>query len=336
MFRRILFVIFNLRSFGMPMTGFRVFFLILFISNLGISQDQSSFFELSDSFSKPRFWTAVGTSSALYTGTVIGLNEIWYKGFDRSPFHPFNDWNEWKNMDKAGHAFTAYFQTSFSFDVMRWTGVKRRNALWVSMGLATLFQGTIEVLDGYSEKWGFSIYDIGFNTAGILLFAGQELAWEDQRFVLKISNRFINSNSGDATSSPAQRARNLFGKGPTTRFIKDYNGQTIWLSMNPSSFLKEDTKFPKWLNVAIGYGAENLYGGYGNSWSEDNQNFFLPTSQYQRASQMFLSFDIDLKRIETKKPFLRFLLKGLNVFKIPSPTLSLTQGQGLKFHAIYW
>ncbi len=317
--------------------------ILISIATIAAAQEKMSFFELSDSFSKPRFWTTVGTSAALYTGTVIGLNEIWYKGFERSAFHPFNDWKEWKNMDKAGHSFTAYFQTSFSFDVMRWTGVERRDALWVAMGLGTLFQGTIEILDGYSEKWGFSIYDIGFNTGGILLFAGQELAWKDQRFVLKVSNRFpsyssesILSNTGNSTSSPAIRAEDLFGKAISTRFIKDYNGQTIWLSMNPASFIKPETRFPNWLNIAIGYGAENLYGGYSNSWSKDGEIFTLPNQNFERANQLFLSFDIDLKRIKTKNPFVRFLLKGLNVFKIPSPTLSVTQGKGLKFHALYW
>ena len=321
----------------------RLIVFLLLISTFGFSQNQQ-FFELSDTFSKPRFWSTVGTSTALFTGTIIGLNEIWYKDFERSSFHTFNDWREWNNMDKAGHAFTAYFQTSYSFDVMRWTGVDRRNALWVAMGLGTLFQGTIEILDGYSEKWGFSVYDVGFNTAGIFLFAGQELAWQDQRFVLKVSNSFptysnedILSRSGDATSSPAERAEELYGSALSTRFIKDYNGQTIWLSLNPASFINSNTPFPKWLNVAVGYGAENLYGGYVNSWNNiDDQSFTLNTPNFQRSKQFFLSLDIDLKRIKTKKPFIRFLLKGLNIFKIPSPTLSLTEGKGIRFHALYW
>jgi len=280
----------------------QIIVILLFIPGIGMTQEKLPFFEISDTFSKTRFWSAVGTSTALYTG-----------------------------------------QTSFSFDVMRWTLGQRKDAMWVAMGLGTLFQGTIEILDGYSEKWGFSIYDIGFNTAGILLFAGQELAWKDQKFVMKISNRYpsysseaITSNSGNASSSPAERSEVLFGRAPTTRFIKDYNGQTIWLSMNVASFLKEDSKFPNWLNFAVGYGAENLYGGYANSWTEDEESYVLQGSEFQRASQLFLSLDIDLKRINTKKPFLRFLLKGLNVFKIPSPSLAWTEGQGVRFHALYW
>ncbi len=314
--------------------------LISFTSGL---KAQGKLFELSDTLSKPRLWIASATASSTFIATTIGLNEIWYKEFDRSKFHLFNDWNEWNNMDKFGHAFTAYFQNSFSYDVARWTGLKKKPSLIIGASLATIFQGTIEILDAHSEKWGFSVYDIAFNTAGVVLFSGQEILWDDQRFVLKVSNRFpkynetpIVSNSGNEVSSVAERAEDLFGSAASTRFIKDYNGQTIWLSMNPGSFMSEENNFPKWLNIAIGYGAENLYGGFGNSWNFEDEVYVLSQADYPRARQMFISLDVDLKRIKVRKPFLRFLLKGLNVFKIPSPTLSFTQNKGIKFHPLYW
>ena len=81
---------------------------------------------------------------------------------------------EWNDVDKFGHTFTAYFETSWCFNGARWTGLDRRKSLWLAAGLGTLFQATIEVFDGFSEKWGFSVADIGFNTAGVAAFVGQE------------------------------------------------------------------------------------------------------------------------------------------------------------------
>jgi hypothetical protein len=43
------------------------------------------------------------------------------------------------------------------------------------------------------------------------------------------------------------------GKNIWQRWLKDYNGQTYWLSINPSSFIKDNSGFPKWLNTAFDY-----------------------------------------------------------------------------------
>ena len=42
--------------------------------------------------------------------------------------------------------------------------------------------------------------------------------------------------------------------------LKDYNAQTYWFSANLKSFFPE-IKFTAWLNVAVGYGAEGMFGG---------------------------------------------------------------------------
>ena len=96
------------------------------------------------------------TGAIIYGGTVIGLNEAWYKGFDRTSFHFFNDRGEWNNMDKMGHLFTSYFETELSFRGSRWTGMEENQAIWLATGLGILFQGTIEMFDAYSARWGFS------------------------------------------------------------------------------------------------------------------------------------------------------------------------------------
>jgi len=108
--------------------------------------------------------------------------------------------------------------------------------------------------------------------------------------------------------------------------IKDYNGQTYWASVNIYSFLKKDSKFPKWLNVAVGYGAEGMIGSYSNPQD-------LP--HYDRYRQYYLSLDIDFTRIPTKSKFLRTILNGLSFIKFPMPAIELSQ-KGAHFYPIYF
>ncbi len=45
--------------------------------------------------------------------------------------------------------------------------------------------------------------------------------------------------------------------------LKDYNGQTYWLSFNVASFLPTNSGFPYWLNMSLG-----LWRGR-NDWSKN-------------------------------------------------------------------
>ena len=185
------------------------------------------------------------------------------------------------------------------------------------------------MLDGFSTKWGFSVGDIAFNTGGLVLLAAQEFAWQDQRITLKFSAHpvrhsntlLIPDNDGPSRSSE-DRAKELYGSKFYETFLKDYNGQTIWASFNIHSFLKnKDTKIPQWLNLAVGYGVENLYGGFSNTWQTDNYNYTVSPIDLPRRRQLFLSFDIDFTRLKSRSPFVKGLLIALNALKFPAPTL---------------
>ena len=76
--------------------------------------------------------------------------------------------------------------------------------------------------------------------------------------------------------------------------LKDYNGQTYWLSANLHSFFK-DSKIPKWLNVAVGYGGEGMLSGMKYI---DNQLLIV-----NRYRQFYLSLDVDLATIKTNSAF---------------------------------
>lgn len=306
--------------------------------------EKQSFFEPSDSFHQKRFWTVTGIGAATYTGTMLALNQAWYADYPKSKFHFFDDRGEWLNMDKAGHAFSAYNQSRVFYGSARWMGIQQNNAVWIGFGAGTILQASIELLDGFSEKWGFSVADIGYNTAGCLLFAGQEWIWQEQRLMMKVSSYRkpysdapIYATDGVGVSDLRTHADRLFGSSLPAIFLKDYNAQTIWLSANIHAFLpNQTTRFPKWLNIAVGYGVQNVFGGYYNNWRENNSIFQLDQEAYPRYRQVYLSFDIDLTKVKTKNGFVRTLLHLANMIKIPSPTLEFNTLGKVKFHPIYF
>ncbi len=303
--------------------------------------------EIPDSLNKARFWGVNSTLAVGYTGVVVGLNRAWYANYERGRFHNFNDMGEWQDMDKMGHFFTAYFEAKLGSKIFRWTGVDERKSAYAGVALATVFQSTIEVLDGFSEKWGFSWGDIAFNTAGAGLFLGQELAWKEQRIQLKIStfrgkldNTPIESyNMPGVYSSLEERSLDLYGSWFGELFLKDYNAMTIWASANISSFIKkEDSRFPKWLNIAVGYGAENMYAGFDYQWTDEETgaSYRLDPEVHPRYRQFFLSFDVDLTRIPVKNRFLKTLFSILNIIKIPAPALEVNTLGKVKLRPIYF
>ena len=304
------------------------------------------FFEPADTFHQARFWTSLSIGTAAYGAMVYGLSNAWYSESEQSSFHLFNDWGEWRHIDKIGHAMTAYNYTSTGFTGARWIGIKRRKAMWTAAAVSFGMQGTIEVLDGFADKWGFSLPDIAFNTLGIGVFVGQELLWEEQRIVMKVSNTFpdypntvITSVDGLHTTTLAKRAQDLYGTNGFNKFFKDYNGQVNWMSFNIHSFTKnKNNRIPKWLNIAVGYGANNMYEGFDYSWTEDDTGirYERDSNDLPRYSEIYLSFDIDTARIPIKNRFLKTLISGLNFIKIPSPSLEFNTLGKVKFHPFYF
>ena len=303
------------------------------------------FFEIAPSFNKSRFWILTSLGVAGYSGITIGFNQAWYANYARSEFHFFNDWNGWRQMDKFGHAMTGYFESKWAGDLYRWAGMPRTQACWIGFGTGMLFQTTLEVLDGFSEEWGFSWGDMGFNVIGGGLYLGQELLWKEQRIRLKMSTHRpqystapIQSTNSNATTSMNERASYLFGSSPTELLFKEYNGQTMWLSVNIASFIKtrKNNFPPSWINVAVGYGIENVFGAESNTWEDDNGNSFSIPSSYERHSQFFLSLDIDFERIPTKHKWLKAVFSVLNIFKVPFPTLEVNTLGQVKFHPFYF
>lgn len=299
----------------------RLIVFLIFLST-GISFSQSKldhFLTPSDTLNTSRK-TAVYISEAAIGGlTLLALDQLWYADYERSKFHTINDNKEWLQMDKMGHVFSSYQMGRLGANVLNWSGASKKEQLIYGSTLGFTFLTAIEILDGFSKEWGFSWGDMMANGVGTGLYIGQELLWEEQRMTLKYSFH----QTKYAKMNPEK-----LGDGLLEELLKDYNGQTYWLSFNMHSFLK-NTSIPKWLNVALGYGADGML-------SFDNEIVNNSVVKKNTKRQLYLSLDVDLTKIETKSPILRTVFEVLNVIKLPFPTVEFTDKNGIKLHGIYF
>lgn len=263
------------------------------------------------------------TAPLLTGGSLLGLKTLWYADYPSTSFHWFNDNEEWLQMDKAGHFFSTYQLSAITMQAAKLACYEDAEAMVWSLSLPLIYMGGIELMDGFARDWGASWGDLIANTSGSLLFHGQQWAWGEQRILLKWSFH---------TTAFAARNPDLLGKGILQEMLKDYNGQTYWASFNLHS-LGLVKPSPKWLNLAIGYGASGMTGARKNP-SGSGPAGFIPDAS--RARHFYVSPDIDLRRIHTRRKGLRFALGFLNMIKIPLPTLELKDGKTLQFHALYF
>ncbi|MBP4140454.1 DUF2279 domain-containing protein [Flavobacterium sp. P4023] len=274
----------------------------------------------SDSLNHIRKNTVIISEIAIGAGTLIGLNQLWYADYPRSNFHFINDNSDWLQMDKAGHAFSSYHLGRLSSEMLKWSGVSKRKQLLYGSGLGFVFLTAVEVLDGYSSQWGASTGDIIANASGTALYVSQELIWNEQRITPKFSFH---------TTKYADLRPDVLGSSFSEQILKDYNGQTYWLSFNLYSFAK-GTKIPKWLNLAVGYGAEVMI-----SANQKNNSIYSSTGT-RPFRQFYLSLDINLTKINTNSSLLKTLFSVINTIKVPAPTIEFKRFNDVKYHLIYF
>lgn len=324
-------------------TALLSFFVCIFFSSRSLAQDsakqvtnnaglRNDLLHIPSPLEKDRMRLRVKIISAInivgYSGAMVGLYAAWYKNYPQSNFHSFNDFPEWKQIDKIGHAYSAYAESKASMELWRWTGIDRKKRIWIGGMSGAFYQTVIEVLDGFSAEWGWSWTDFGTNILGSGMLVAQELAWDEQRIQFKFS--FHRKSYHDASLN--QQSNKLFGNSTAERFLKDYNGQTYWLSANLKSFFPK-SKIPAWLNVSIGTGAEGMFGANENTGRDDNGiiNFYRP--DVKRYRQWYLAPDIDLTKIKTNKKGLKLAFQILNIVKFPMPALEYSNGK-FRFNAV--
>ena len=249
-----------------------------------------------------------GASSLVY------LNNEWYQKYTTTHFHTFDDHKEWLQMDKFGHIYSTYQATRLLLESTKWSGFNRKQQIVVS-GMSSLsYMTTIEIMDGYSSGWGFSWSDMIANGFGIGMAMAQKALWNDQRVQLKFMYY---------PSIFAKYNQRLLGENVRENILKDYNGQTYWLSINPTSFISNQKYFPKWLNFAFGYGANGMVNAQNNLVVIHDQlgNQLV----FNRYRQFYFSLDADLTRIKTKSKVLKSIFSFINCIKIPFPNVEFSE-----------
>lgn len=293
--------------------------LVLNISLTGFAQSDSV--SQTPTFHKGRFAAVVATEAALYAGTMSYLNFIWYKDEKRVPFEFYNDAKGYLQVDKFGHAYGSYLESYIGYKALRWSGASKKKALLYGGTLGFLLQSPIEIVDGFYEGWGFSWSDMAANAVGSSIVIGQELLFDEQIMKYKFSFR---------RSPYSKQANGYLGTTFAGQILQDYNAHTYWFSIGLNRIIPSE-RIPDWLNIAVGYGANGMFGEFENikRWG----SVVIPPTQ--RYRQFLFSLDIDWTKIKTKNRFLNQVFQSMFMIKLPFPALEINTKNGFRMYGMY-
>jgi hypothetical protein len=266
-----------------------------------------------DSINHKRLTGVIIGTGATYTATLIALNNIWYSQYDKQSFHFFNDASEWKQVDKTGHLYSTFQLSSIQSQLFQWSGVPKKKSDLYGTLTAFVMMSSIEVMDGFSAGYGASATDLLANGIGAGIYLGQQALWKETRIYPKFSFH---------TTEFADQRPGTLGSTLAEQIIKDYNGQTYWLSIDIDKFMR----FPKWLNLAVGYGAENMI------YAQDEMNIEAGLYPYR---QYYLAIDFDLTGIHSRSKLVNTLIYFANMIRLPAPALEFSQNK-VKAYAFYF
>lgn len=266
--------------------------------------------------------TALLLTGVYLAGGFVVMDHVWYRDQERVPFHFFNDNAAYLQVDKFGHAFGSYVQSHVGYHYLRGTGMSRSRSLLYGGAAGLVLQTPIEIMDALHEGWGFSWGDMAANAIGSGLVVGQEVLFGEQVARYRFSYW---------ESSYARMANGYLGASTLERLLEDYNGHTYWLSV-PLVKLTGAERMPRWLSIAIGYGANGMFGEFENI--REYEGVSIPeTTRYR---QYLLSLDVDWTMIQTGSPLLKMLFSGLTFVKVPLATMEVTSEGRVRGYWLYY
>ncbi len=265
---------------------------------------------------------AMAFTGGYYAASIYVLNNTWYKDKEKVQFHFYNDNAGYLQVDKFGHMFGGYVYSYIGYFGLLKLGFTRKEALIFGSTLGFVLQLPIEIMDGIYEGYGFSWGDIAANTLGSVLVFGQELLFNEQLVKYKFSYW---------ESVYSKNSNGYFGHTTMSRLLNDYNGHTYWFSM-PLNLLDGKKRLPEWLNIAVGYGANGMYGEFENISSYNG--VLIPVTE--RYRQYLISLDVDWTKIKTNSGFLKVLFKGMTFVKLPFPALEYNSKGEFRGYWMYY
>lgn len=268
-----------------------------------------------------RIWAVSGFHGLVYPTTMWAVNQSKYINSVTTPFYWRNDNSHWLQVDKFGQFAASYRISQVSTNLFFWAGIEQKKAAAIGSIIGFSAISSFELFDGQNSLWGASFGDIAINALGAGLLYSQFYWKEPLALNIKMSTQ---------PSIYANYFPEVLGRNRLERIFNDYNAQTYWFTARLKSLVPYD-KIPEWLNIAVGYGANGMLHETKNPLFDTSGN---PIPNFDRYRQFYFSFDVDIRRIKTKYPFVNAVFKNFGFIKIPSPTLEFSR-QGITFYPIF-
>jgi len=191
----------------------------------------------------PRWKNAAVVGGIGLTVGVYGAIAWWDEGFSGSFRAESEGWfgkNTYAGgADKVGHAFFTYTGARLltrGFEALgNDAGRSRRLAMWTSLGV----MGGVEVVDGFSNEFRFSLEDVVSNAAGAVFAFLME---RDPRLDALLDFRLLYRQSDDAKRVGEQDP------------ISDYSGQTFLLALKADGVPRlREVPLLRYLELQVGY-----------------------------------------------------------------------------------
>ena len=213
--------------------------------------------------------------ASLLLGTAIYGSTTWWKDSSSRFRIRHENWfgadTPNGGADKLGHAYSFYVSTRIMTKSFQWAGHSQPQAIQLAgLTSATLSVG-VEILDGFTEKYGFSPEDVIMNLAGIGtgVILDKYPQW-DNLFDLRLKYW------------PSDDARRLNEYDPFT----DYSGQTYLLITKASGILSlRQSQWLRYLELAVGYGTRGYQPTDGTDSQLKRRNLYYGLSL--NLSQLF-------------------------------------------------
>ncbi|MDM8569054.1 DUF2279 domain-containing protein [Thiotrichales bacterium HSG1] len=166
--------------------------------------------------------------------------------------------------DKLGHGYSFYVSTRLLKKGFEWAGHGSKQAAKLAgLTSATLSVG-VEIMDGLTDKYGFSTEDVIMNLSGIGMgvFLESYPQW-DELFDFRLKYW------------PSDDARDLQEYDP----LADYSGQTYLFIVKASGipFLRQNM-FSRYLELAVGYGTRGYQPTDGTGEQETSRRLYYGIS----------------------------------------------------------
>ena len=278
---------------------------ILFFSTLFVFSTNASILD-SVKTNKKRVAIVTGSLGLYFAASYLYVQNAWWDDISEEfHFDPGNDLVYALNVDKAAHFFGGVYASDLFSSSYRWAGIEEKRSKWYGAAFGIGIQLAIEFKDAYAPYWGFSKWDLGLGSAGALWPVLQNYYDPLKAINFKFSY-FKRSNI--YWELEAQR-----GKNPSKfSWYDDYPNQTYWMTLDLEKLVNK-SNFPKWMDIAIGFGLDETQYLSDGTKMGGNQEFYI-------------SLDYDTNQILKKwnTPVAKKIKFILKYYKLPAPTVQIS------------